>query len=269
MAQTQLIHVFLKTNWLSSSGKLILKFTFTFMHLGDAFIQSDFFYQYVCSQGIEPTTFCAAKAMLYHWATGTYVEMMSFCTSLLRIFVYSTWRNPDQPRVTWWCWSGSAGAQRYFCTSSWCRTHWCAWSTELRLSEYKRSGDPDLHRDRKIVRKEILLQASASCWGKRSLTLKDILKLVLLQGCSHHFLYGTDVLIQLHHQGVEVHAGCISHDGVVALFCQRDQIMETVDPDGAETTGTEWQLPVETDKNFPEAWDMTCFNSHRISPQNE
>ncbi len=40
-----------------------LKFTFTFMHLADAFIQSDlqciqvilFFCQYVCSLGIEPT----------------------------------------------------------------------------------------------------------------------------------------------------------------------------------------------------------------------
>ncbi len=54
-------------------------FTFTFMHLADAFIQSDlqciqaihFFYQYVFSLGIEPTIFCAANAMLYHWATGT------------------------------------------------------------------------------------------------------------------------------------------------------------------------------------------------------
>ncbi len=57
----------------------ICTFTFTFMHLADAFIQSDlqciqdiyFFYQYVCSLGIEPTTFCAANAMLYHWATET------------------------------------------------------------------------------------------------------------------------------------------------------------------------------------------------------
>ncbi len=48
--------------------------TFTFMHLADAFIQSDLqciqairiFYQYVCFLGIEPTTFCAANAMLYH-----------------------------------------------------------------------------------------------------------------------------------------------------------------------------------------------------------
>ncbi len=29
------------------------------------------FYQYVCSLGIEPTTFCVANTMLYHWATGT------------------------------------------------------------------------------------------------------------------------------------------------------------------------------------------------------
>ncbi len=57
----------------------LLLFTFTFMHLADTFIQSDlqciqaihFFYQYVCSLGIEPTTFCTANAMLYHWATGT------------------------------------------------------------------------------------------------------------------------------------------------------------------------------------------------------
>ncbi len=52
----------------------IFIFTFTFMHLADTFIQSDlkiiqaiiFFNQYMCSLGIEPTTFCAANAMLYH-----------------------------------------------------------------------------------------------------------------------------------------------------------------------------------------------------------
>ncbi len=32
-----------------------------------------FFYQYVCSLGIEPTTFWAANAMLYHWAPETLV----------------------------------------------------------------------------------------------------------------------------------------------------------------------------------------------------
>ncbi len=37
------------------------------------FIQTiHFFYQYVCSLGIEPTAFCAANAMLYHWATGAH-----------------------------------------------------------------------------------------------------------------------------------------------------------------------------------------------------
>ncbi len=48
------------------------------MPLADAFLQSiqviNFFYQYVCSLGIEPTTFNAANAMLYHWATGTLVK---------------------------------------------------------------------------------------------------------------------------------------------------------------------------------------------------
>ncbi len=48
------------------------------LHLQDAFIQSDRFRLYIClfflyvsSLGIEPTTFCAANEMLYHWATGT------------------------------------------------------------------------------------------------------------------------------------------------------------------------------------------------------
>ncbi len=39
------------------------------MHLADAFIQSDLGYtlfcQFVCSLGIEPTTFCIANA-IYH-----------------------------------------------------------------------------------------------------------------------------------------------------------------------------------------------------------
>ncbi len=45
------------------------------MYLADAFIQSNLqriqvlHLLSVCSLGIEPTTFCAADAMLYHWAT--------------------------------------------------------------------------------------------------------------------------------------------------------------------------------------------------------
>ncbi len=57
-----------------------------YMHLADAFIQSDLqcimvihFCQYMCSLGIEPTTFCAANAMLYHWATGTFMAYMLGC----------------------------------------------------------------------------------------------------------------------------------------------------------------------------------------------
>ncbi len=56
------------------------------IYLSDAFIQSDLLciqathflismWCDVCSLGIEPTTFCAANAMLYHWATGTHNQM--------------------------------------------------------------------------------------------------------------------------------------------------------------------------------------------------
>ncbi len=68
-----------------SKASVHLHLHFTFMHLVDAFIQSDLqciqaihFYQYVCSLGIEPTTFCAANAMLYHWATGTVHSLATF-----------------------------------------------------------------------------------------------------------------------------------------------------------------------------------------------
>ncbi len=57
------------------------------MHLADAFIQSDFqciqvilfFFVSMCSLGIEPTTFCAANAMLYNWATGTLLNRALLC----------------------------------------------------------------------------------------------------------------------------------------------------------------------------------------------
>ncbi len=67
-------HFFRGAHVLLRGAELPLHLHFTFMHLADAFIQSDlqciqaihFFNQYVCSLGIEPTTFCAANAMLYH-----------------------------------------------------------------------------------------------------------------------------------------------------------------------------------------------------------
>ncbi len=40
-------------------------------------IQTIHFCQYMCSLGIEPTTFCAANAMLYHWATGTLIKQQN------------------------------------------------------------------------------------------------------------------------------------------------------------------------------------------------
>ncbi len=65
----------------SAKGELL----FTFMNLADDFIQSDlqliqakkyyFFCQYVRSLGIEPTTFCAANTMIYHWAIGTEITL--------------------------------------------------------------------------------------------------------------------------------------------------------------------------------------------------
>ncbi len=54
-------------------------FTFTFIHLADAFIQSDLqciqaihlYCQYVCSLGIEPRAFALLTQCSNHWATGT------------------------------------------------------------------------------------------------------------------------------------------------------------------------------------------------------
>ncbi len=46
------------------------------------------FCQYVCSLGIEPTTFCAVNTMLYHWATGTFNDIWHlFLLSLLGVYL--------------------------------------------------------------------------------------------------------------------------------------------------------------------------------------
>ncbi len=55
------------------------------MHSGYTF----FFYQYVCCLGIEPTTFCAANAMLYHWATGTHRKYIQFLFRHIQICCHS------------------------------------------------------------------------------------------------------------------------------------------------------------------------------------
>ncbi len=54
--------------WLTST---LIYHPFTFKHLADVFIHSGYTFFCMCSLGIEPMTFCAANAVLYHWATGT------------------------------------------------------------------------------------------------------------------------------------------------------------------------------------------------------
>ncbi len=84
---------------------LLIKHTFIFMHLADAFIQSDLqciSYHYVCSLGIEPTTFCTVNAMLttepqedlHTLHTGTHILNISF-TYLMS----SSWAKMMTPRA--------------------------------------------------------------------------------------------------------------------------------------------------------------------------
>lgn len=61
-------------------------------------------------------------------------------------------------------------------------------------------------------------------------TFEDVLELVLLQGGPHDLLDGRDVLVQLDHQRVVVHALHVGHDGVVALLGQGNEVMEAMHP---------------------------------------
>lgn len=62
------------------------------------------------------------------------------------------------------------------------------------------------------------------------LTFKDVLELVLLQGGPHDLLYCRDVLVQFDHQRVIVHTLHVSHDSIIALLSQGDQVMEAMHP---------------------------------------
>ncbi len=66
------------------------------MHLADTFIQSDLqciqVIQYMCSLGIEPTTFCAADAMLYHWATQEHTQVEVVVVHVLFFAYYIVWK---------------------------------------------------------------------------------------------------------------------------------------------------------------------------------
>ncbi len=67
--------------------------TFTFTYLADAFIQSDLqciqaihiFCQYMCSLGIEPTTFALLTQCSNHWATGTVRYFLNKCLYIIDI----------------------------------------------------------------------------------------------------------------------------------------------------------------------------------------
>ncbi len=91
----------------TSGGRDFTHFSFTFMHLADAFIQSDvqchsgysfliYFSVSKCvpwevnplsSLGSEPTIFCAANAMLYHWATGTHGNFWELTSQICALCV--------------------------------------------------------------------------------------------------------------------------------------------------------------------------------------
>ncbi len=66
-------------------GQFFLCIYISHLHLSDAFIQSDLqciqdinlYYQYVCSLGIEPTTFALLTQCSNHWATETLCNYIS------------------------------------------------------------------------------------------------------------------------------------------------------------------------------------------------
>ncbi len=70
---------------------LSLIFTFTFMHLADAFIQSDLqlhsgytFLSVYVFPGNRTHNLCTADAMLYHWATQEHIMYVVMICSIIR-----------------------------------------------------------------------------------------------------------------------------------------------------------------------------------------
>ncbi len=86
-------------------------FTFTFMHLSDAFIQSDLQYipvihfcQYMCFLGIEPTIFALLTQCSNHWATGTHFKLwIQNSNSALYCHHNSHFRIWNSRRHSEWC----------------------------------------------------------------------------------------------------------------------------------------------------------------------
>ncbi len=73
----------------SADSKVLYIYIYTFSRrFYPKRLQVIHFCQYVCSLGIEPTTFCAVNTMLYHWATGTFNDIWHlFLLSLLGVYL--------------------------------------------------------------------------------------------------------------------------------------------------------------------------------------
>ncbi len=80
----------------------------------------------MCSLGIEPMTFFAAKAMLYHWATGTFLFVWVAVNTYTFLCVYDMriWNTFSQMKRSWSGSQSSAGdVDRVFMSSL--RRHAC------------------------------------------------------------------------------------------------------------------------------------------------
>ncbi len=74
------------------------------MHLADAFLQSDLhciqaihlYCQYVCSLGIEPTTFALLTQCSNHWATGTLRNGYLIANYIYHHVIIWDWKNQPQ-----------------------------------------------------------------------------------------------------------------------------------------------------------------------------
>lgn len=74
----------------------------------------------------------------------------------------------------------------------------------------------------------------------QGLTFKYILELVLLEAGTHGLFNGADVFVELDHQRVIIHTFHIGHNGIVPFLRQRDEIVETVNPEKQRDGESSW-----------------------------
>ncbi len=111
----------------------------------------------MCSLGIEPTTFCAGNAMLYHWATGThtftYTCIVAGFPLMMDLFLTNTQQFTSQIN----CWTGVVWIIVMFLSDVWtliltapihCRdtllSKWCN-ATFLQICSCKEQSHLHLH----------------------------------------------------------------------------------------------------------------------------